>query len=137
MRKKFASGQFCASFLTALVIFVLFSSFGFHAVQVVHSHPGHISHGNTEAGEHGGETFAVSEYLHTANKKLLAILLLTTIALFAVNVVMIPGETLQSLTARRERWYRFCLRKRQKIRCTIQDYLQIHFSCGTLHPKLH
>jgi hypothetical protein len=122
------------SALTALMVFVLLSSFGLHAVQISHMHPGHQGHhesGHQNEQDAHGE-IVLGEYMHTAEKKLF---------LLVLSILLLGSIFLQTSWAKflfiTNLLFDLLLRKIKELAFIIKNYLNLLLSQGILNPKLH
>ena len=109
---------------------ILFFTFALHLLQVHHIHF-NSGHSNHESEKNTVNMF-LGEYLHLADKKLLALLFTVSILFFVYGQM------------RRSGWLRFLfqtalyariLQKNCIERYVIFDYLCIYFTKGILHTK--
>ena len=131
------NSRFSTLAFSILVTVTLLFSFGFHSVQIAHSHPGHTEHhGNTqqEGQEHGGGSLSLGEYMHAADKKLFIIL--ASLSLLAFSFLATFGSWEQFMVSILHR-YSTVFRHFKNIPTRLYSFLSQCLRIGILHPKLH
>lgn len=120
-----------ARFVAIFIAFSLLTSFGLHSIQIEHEHPtSHHSHNN----EHSSKGIMLGEYMHLADKKLVALVLMAGIVLFAFLdgvVRMRKGFLVYALQKYLQ------LRKKSSEQYHFFNYLCLYFKKGIIHTKAY
>jgi hypothetical protein len=114
-----------------LSIFLLFASFGMHAIQIPHGHFDGQNH--TQTSEKSSSVFVtLGEYMHVAEKKML---LDITVALL-LSATFLYGSFSQ-FVRKQNLWFVSLLRWREKLILTTLTCIKLLFFRGILNPKLY
>lgn len=111
----------------------LLSSFGLHAIQIKHDHPGHpLEH--SSAPHHGDQAITIAEYIHGADKKFISALIAATMI---IGTFVLSERTWRLSSALLQTRLKTLVRKNFKIRDIEQRLYVYLFSEGILNPKNH
>lgn len=136
---KYHSGyNLCRSSLVTIMVGVsLIFSFGLHAVELTHQHPGHE---HTNGTYHPGEketTLVLHEYVHANEQKLFFILVLS---LLLIGSFLRPSF----LTSSWDSFFGYIsleifrsVHFQYQVYISFENYIRHMFKSGILHPKLH
>jgi hypothetical protein len=125
--------------LTLCIALSLISSFGLHAVQIGHIHPGHQEQNESShqhQNEHeSGEFSVLGEYMHAADKKLY-LLIASVWSLSSEAISFLYGDWLAFLFAA-NLLFIVLLQRNRKLLLTAGDYIKVFLARGILNPKLY
>ena len=137
---RFPTKQTSHSYALLLcIILTLIASFGLHAIQIGHIHPGH--HGQNEgaqqhASEHeSGEFSTLAEYMHASEKKLY-LFLATVWTLGTVNTAFLHGNLVLFVFAVNLLLVILFQQNRRQL-LTVDNYITFALARGILNPKLY
>ena len=134
MKQYYSRNSIFSGILVILIACALVFSFGLHAVQISHDHPGNTSH---HAAEKEGSTdviVSLGDFMHMADKKFFLPITLTLLSIAALAILYGTWRVFMLLN---ERTYSFSLRRKQRTDDVVEYYLEYYFSRGILHPKSH
>lgn len=125
--------------LTLCIALSLISSFGLHAVQIGHIHPGHQEQNESShrhQNEHeSGEFSVLGEYMHAAEKKLY--LLITSVwSLSTVAIPFLYGDWSAFLFTV-NLLFIVMLQRNKKHLLSADNYIRLFLARGILNPKLY
>lgn len=117
---------------SVFVVLILFLSLGLHSIQIAH---GHHTHPDSDQQENEGLTLVLGEYMHMSDKKLFAILS----AAFLLAAVLAPNlqGSWKKLLVVSASLHTTLLRRSQFLVLLIFNYLELCFSRGILHTRIH